>query len=69
MYREAIEEPFDHDNGLAVVNRTVQIEKHERLAESGRELVPRFVLAKAPSGVSHQNTLSVVNVDDDSEKA
>jgi hypothetical protein len=53
MHCETTEEVFDHDNGLTVVNGVVQIEEHEGLAESGRELVPRFALVDAPSGVSH----------------
>ena len=64
MYVEAVKEPFDHDSGFAVVNGAVQIEKHERLAEANRELVSRFALTKAPSGVSHQNPILVVNRED-----
>ena len=64
MYIETVKEPFDHDNGLAVANGAVQIEEYKRLAEVNRELVPRFDLSEAPSGVSRQNSVLVVNRND-----
>ena len=45
MYVEAVKEPFDYDNGLAVVNGAVQIEENKRLAEVNRGICTsvRFV--------------------------
>ena len=65
MYVQAIKESFDRDNGFPVANGTVEIEHHERLAETNRKLVPRFGWSDAPSSVRHQGSGVVVDGEDD----
>src|SRR5438034_804419 len=66
MYRETAKEPFDHDYGLPVANGAVEIEEHERLAKARRESILRFALAGGPSGISDQDSVLVVNRDNNS---
>ena len=61
MYIETVKEPFDHDNGFPVANGAVEIEQHQRLAEPNRKLVSRFGFSDAPSSVSHQGSVVVMD--------
>src|SRR5260370_31450001 len=48
-----------------MANSVVQVEKNELFGKARWELVPRFVLIEAPSGVGYQNSIVVMNGDDD----
>src|SRR6516225_1692067 len=65
MHVQAIKEPFDHDNGFPVANGAVEIKQHQRLAEANRKLVPRFGWSDAPSSVSYQDSVLVVDREND----
>ena len=61
MHLDAIKEPLNHDDSLAVTSGTVYVEQYERLPKPSRELVSRFVLSKGSPGIGHQHSVLIVD--------
>ena len=62
MYSEAVEESFHHNcPPRSFPHGTMEIKDHLRLAEVGREQVPRLGTIDAAAGIGHQLALGIVD--------
>jgi hypothetical protein len=66
MHSERVKEALDHDDGARTHRYDpVEIEEHQRLAETGREAIFRFLPVDGAPGVRDQPTGRVVDGNDD----
>jgi hypothetical protein len=61
VHVEAIEEALNDNNGFAFGRGTMEIEKHQRFAESSGEAVPRLRLVDGSAGIGDQEAILIVN--------
>jgi hypothetical protein len=66
MHTEAIEKAFHNNDGPAMLNGPVKIKEHKRFSKQHREVVLQIGLRHRPAGIGDQDSLFVVNRDDDS---
>jgi hypothetical protein len=65
MRLDAVEETFDDNNRVSVGRRLVEIEEHERFAESWWESILRVRVVDGSAGVGDQKSVLLVNRYDD----